>query len=182
MNVLVKEAGISKGSIFNYFQTKFNLYEAIIAFATSRAKEYLRVARDDTSTDDLLTRLRTLIKRGFVFIDRYPLLARIYFRHLHSPDSPLGSKSLRDLQAQSVKYLKGFLSDAQAAGEVRPDLNIKQAAFLLNGVMQQLLHAYYTEFLDSGLGLYQCDDEELEKWIDTTLMIFGEGLLSERNN
>jgi len=171
MNSLVKEAGISKGSLFQYFMTKLDLFDSIVSHATAIAKSKLKKARKDTNELDIQNRLKSVIRAGFDFIDSHPKLAKIYFRMLHTGNSPFGSQRLIKLQKQSIEFLESILMDA--SDELDKDLDIRKTAFLINGIMQQLLHAYYTENIDSGLGLYHGEESELDAWIDSSVnMIF----------
>ncbi|SVC41317.1 uncharacterized protein METZ01_LOCUS294171, partial [marine metagenome] len=49
MNTVVNQAGISKGSLFNYFQSKSILYNHIYELALREVKTYLRKVRDETA-------------------------------------------------------------------------------------------------------------------------------------
>ena len=51
MNSLVKTAGISKGSIFQYFRSKRNLFDAVLEIAVQQVKRHLKQVRG--ATEDL---------------------------------------------------------------------------------------------------------------------------------
>ncbi len=180
MNSVVKEAGISKGSLFQYFPTKLDLFEKVVAVATHRAKGFLRETRNSTSGLSIDKRLGDLLKAGFDFIDKHPQLSRIYFGMLHSGSSPFGSTRLQVLHRQGIEFLTKILEEATENGELRDDLDLPRIAFLLNGVMQQLLHSYYTENLDSGLGLYRGEGDEIERWMQTAIDFIINGIINKR--
>jgi TetR/AcrR family transcriptional regulator len=180
MNTVVQSAGISKGSLFQYFQTKLDLFDTVVNLATTQVKNHLRAARDKSRSDPLDTRVATLLHSGFDFIDTYPLLARIYFGLLQSGKSPLGSRKLSELHKQSISFLTGLLNQARENGELRENLDTERTAFLLNGMMQQLLHAYYTEHVDAGLGLYHGNRKALEDWVRATVELTCCGVLKDR--
>lgn len=179
MNSVVREAGISKGSLFHYFRTKFDLFDSIVEQAMGLAKERLRVTRDDTRTLSLSRRLEQVIRAGFSFIDDHPYLARIYFRVLRSGKAPFGAERIRNLHLQSIKYLHTLLEDTAARNELNPELDTMKAAFLIHGMMHHLLHAYYTEHSDLGLGLYHGSGEEIESWIRTATDLLTNGMIRQ---
>ena len=179
MNALVREAGISKGSLFQYFRTKLDLFDSLLSLATDHVKRYLRKTRDSTEGQPLTNRLSSLIMAGFDFIDTHPQLAKIYFRQLQVGDTPFGAKRLRLLYQQSIDFLTRLLETAHDKGEIRSDTDIRRCAFLLHGLMQHLLNAYYTEHVDSGLGLYQGPKRELKEWVHTMVQLVSHGIVNQ---
>jgi TetR/AcrR family transcriptional regulator len=175
MNSLVKAAGISKGSIFQYFQSKQNLFDGVMHIATDRVKLYLKQVRDDTRELNFFERLKRMLHAGFRFIDRHPLLARIYFHLLQSGEAPSGSEEILQLRKQANEFLVDLLREAIERGEIREDLDVERVAFLLNALLETLLRAYYTEFLASGLGLYRGNPAELDRWVATTMELVRKG-------
>jgi len=177
MNVVVKEAGISKGSLFQYFSTKLDLFDSIVTNATLLVKKQLRIARDESKGQLIKVRLSRLIRAGFDFIENHPKLAKIYFRLLYTGHTPFAADRQKVLQKQSIEFLESMIRDA--GDEIDSNLDTNRIAFLVNGVMQQLLHAYYTENVDTGLGLYRGQEDELESWIETAVEFMSNGILKE---
>jgi TetR/AcrR family transcriptional regulator len=175
MNSLVKAAGISKGSIFQYFRSKRNLFDGVVEIATDRVKLYLKQVRDETGEMNFFARLEYMLRAGFKFIDRHPLLARIYFHLLQSGEAPSGSEEILQLRKQANEFLIDLLREAIEKGEIREELDIERVAFLLNALLETLLRSYYTEFLASGLGLYRGNAAELDRWVATTMELVRKG-------
>ncbi len=182
MNSLVRAAGISKGSIFQYFRTKRNLFDAVLELAVDRVKNYLRKVRSDTGEMPFPARLGTLLRSGFSFIDKHPLLSAIYFQLLQSGDAPFGTEKILQLRRLGNEFLAEMFDEAVSRGEVRSDLDRQKTAFLVNSLMETLLRAYYTEFLDSGLGLYKGTAQNREAWIETTVAFIVSGLGNESSD
>lgn len=176
MNSLVKTAGISKGSLFAYFRTKQDLFHGVLEIATLRVKGHLKRFRDQTADLDFFSRLESLVRAGFVFIDEHPLMARIYFHLLQSGEAPFGGERVLQLRREGDEFVAELVREAIDRGELRPDIDIPRVAFLLNTVTERMLQGYYTEFLASGLGLYRGDPEELDRWVKTTIDLFRQGL------
>ncbi len=175
MNSLVKAAGISKGSIFQYFKSKRNLFDGVVEIATDRVKLYLKQVRDETAEMNFFARLEYMLRAGFDFIDRHPLLARIYFHLLQSGEAPSGSEEILQLRKQANEFLIDLLREAIEKGEIREELDIERVAFLLNALLETLLRSYYTEFLASGLGLYRGNAAELDRWVAATMELVRKG-------
>lgn len=176
MNSLVRTAGISKGSIFQYFKTKRNLFDAVLEMAVQRVKSYLKDVRSETEDLPFPDRLERLLRSGFQFIDKHPLLTAVYFQLLQSGDAPFGSERLIQLRRQGNEFLSDLIERAVSKGELRPDIDIHKVGFLINSLLETLLRAYYTEFLDSGLGLYKGDSRELDLWIKSAVNLVFSGI------
>lgn len=176
MNRVVHEAGISKGSLFQYFNSKFDLFNTVVSYATKLVRAKLRDQRDATRQQPFSHRLTRILDAGFQFIREHPLLSRIYFQMLHSGKAPCGDSKLSGLHSESVSFLSRIIQEGVENGDLREDLDVNKTAFLLNGVMLQLLHAYYTEHVDSGFGLYRGDERDVQDWINTTVDVFVNGV------
>lgn len=176
MNSLVRTAGISKGSLFQYFHSKEDLFAAVVEMAAARVKRYLKRVRDETAELTFFERLEWLLRAGFAFIDSHPLLARIYFHLLQSGEAPFGSERIAGLRRQGEEFLADLVAAAQKRGELRASVDTARVSFLLNALMETLLRAYYTEFLAAGLGLYRGDAKSLDRWVSTTLDLLRNGL------
>lgn len=177
MNRLVKAAGISKGSLFQYFRTKDNLFNQVLEIAVGEVKGYLRAVRDGTRDQSLFQRLEALLRAGFLFIDEHPRLARIYFTVLSSGEAPFGARRLLDLHRRSTGFLADLIEEALDRNEIRPEVDVHCTAFLINALFEKLLRAYYTEHVASGLGLYHGDSGEVDRWIHATLELVHSGLV-----
>jgi len=176
MNSLVKTAGISKGSLFQYFKTKRDLFGGVVDIAASRVKQHLKRVRDETAHLTFSGRLEKLLREGFVFIDEHPMLARIYFRVLQTGEAPFGADRLMQLRREGDEFLAELIRQGIDRNELRPDLDVERMAFLVNSLLESLLRAYYTEFLGADLGLYQGKATELNRWIEASVELMSRGL------
>ncbi len=176
MNTVVRIAQISKGSLFQYFRSKRDLFDGVVEMAVREAKDYLRDVREQSSGMTFPDRLEHLLRAGFAFIDGHPLLARIYFHLLQSGEAPFGAERIRMLHRMSDEFLAELIGEAIRMGEVRADLDVERSAFLVNSLLETMLRAYYTEHLASGLGLYKGKGEDLDRWVRAFLELVSKGL------
>ncbi|MFQ6677557.1 MAG: TetR/AcrR family transcriptional regulator [Fidelibacterota bacterium] len=149
MNKVVEQAGISKGSLFNYFKTKSSLYLHIYQLALGEVKGYLRKVRDETADLSFEIRLSKIVSAGIQFITEHPRLARIYFRLVYSGDSPNRKLIVNELQTMSDNYLGNIIQDAMSRGELNQGLDKAQAVFFLDAVLNRFLKDYH-EALETG--------------------------------
>ena len=171
MNTVVNQAGISKGSLFNYFKTKSVLYDHIYKLALREVKAYLRQVRDETVDYSFNERLSKVVDSGVQFITEHPRLARIYFRLVYSGDSPNRKNIVTELQSMSEDYLGNIIQDAMDRNELDPNLNKIQSVFFLDAVLNRFLNEYH-EAIEMG-NQQQFNRDE---WVKGITTFFSKGL------
>ena len=149
MNKVVERAGISKGSLFNYFRTKSSLYNHIYQMALGEVKAYLRKVRDETADLAFDERLAKIIDSGVQFITDHPRLARIYFRLIYSPQSPHRKRIVNELQSMTDEYLGDIIQDGLDRNELDDNLDKNQAIFFIDALLNRFLKDYH-DAMDSG--------------------------------
>jgi AcrR family transcriptional regulator len=168
MNTVVHQAGISKGSLFNYFKTKSVLYDYIYTIALGEVKSYLKNVKDTTQGLPFENRLEKIIDSSVQFITDHPRLARIYFRLVYSSESPNKQKILDELQRLSNDYLGEIIQEAIDRNEISPTLDKVQATFYLDSVLNRFLKKYH-EALSNGEQLNR------KKWVEGITILFSKG-------
>ena len=149
VNKIVEKAGISKGSLFNYFKSKNLLFDHIYAIALHEVKIYLAKVRDESEKDDFFTRFSKIINSGITFINKHPRLAKIYFRLLNSDDSPHGKAIIQKLHSEAIRYLTDFVETGIERNELRSELNPATVAFLMESTLNRILQVHYLEIFDA---------------------------------
>ena len=171
MNTVVNLAGISKGSLFNYFKTKSVLYDHIYQLALGEVKLYLRDVRDETIDLSFENRLSKVVDSGVLFIMEHPRLARIYFRLVYSGDSPNRKKIVNELQDMSDDYLGNIIQDAMDRNELNPNLDKSQSVFFLDAVLNRFLKEYHLVMNQRSQ-----DTFDKEEWVKGITKLFTKGL------
>jgi len=176
INSLVEGLGIAKGSIFQYFGDKKGLFLFIFNKSTELVKERLRVIRDQTTNDTLLSRLEKTLNAGVSFIQDHPLIYKLYMKVIYDAKIPFRDEILLSLRTYSFQYLRSLLETAQKNGELRDDLNLDKACFILDAVMDRFLQTQTIRHLDAELGVYQADDTVITSWIHDIVEIIDIGI------
>lgn len=91
LSQIVRRAGIAKGSLYQYFADKLDLYSWLLTEEVPRRKrEFLR---REAASGDFFTMLEHQIERGMAFLVQYPRLARITAAAAH----PAADQDVRGL-------------------------------------------------------------------------------------
>ncbi|MEE8336070.1 MAG: TetR/AcrR family transcriptional regulator [Candidatus Neomarinimicrobiota bacterium] len=166
LNKVVKAAGISKGSLFNYFNNKSSLFLFVYDIALKNVKQYLRTVRDETEAQPFFIRLEKIMHAGVDFISIHPRLARIYFRILYTSDSPHSQEILVELRKLSGDYLVEIVQEGILNGDLNPNLKIERAVFIIDSVLNRFLHECHQS---SG-------EMDVQAWINDLKDIFARGM------
>ena len=62
-------------------------------------------------------------------------------------------------------------------GELNPEFDVNRNAFLLNAMFEQVLRAYFIEYMAQGLGLHKGKKEDIRQWIKTTMGFIKNGIM-----
>jgi AcrR family transcriptional regulator len=151
LNRLVKRAGISKGSIFQYFGSKLGLFRSVGDYAAESVREYLRKVRDESADLPLPERVMALADAGFAFIDDNPMLARVFFNVLMRGAGAEGEEQVSRLREEGRRFLAGLLDDAAVKGEIPSNLDTQTAGGVLYLVLEDMLRERFTKANAPGI-------------------------------
>ncbi len=162
-NRLARTLDIAKGSLFKYFGSKENLLAAVFQRSVERFKGPLKAARDETRGRDLFTRLHRILLAGMDFIEAHPAIYKFYLAMLHQGNVPLRETLLGEVRAFSIRFLRPLVQEARDRGELRPELDLDLAAYLLDAVMDRFLQSLSVPYMDGNLGLCGAERGEAER-------------------
>lgn len=167
INAIVSKVGIAKGSIFQYFGDKNGLFLFIFSQSVEKVKSYLKDVRDATSDKPLAIRLEETLKAGVGFTRKHPVIYRLYVRTLAEKEIPFRTEILTSIRRYSLEYLRSLLETAGEKGELRADVNLDAACFVIDATMDRFLQALTLPHMNGGLGIHNADGETLERQITT---------------
>jgi TetR/AcrR family transcriptional regulator len=176
INRMVGRLGIAKGSIFQYFGSKKNLYFHIFEYAVGLVRRSLKGVKAETEGEDFFIRLSKSLRAGVYFIQRYPRIYQIYLKMLFQEDFPFRADLLRTIRIFSMDYLRPIVEEGMKKGELRHSLDPEVAAFFLDAMLDRFLQAYCIAYMDSGLGLFQANEEVVERKIEDCINIVRFGM------
>ncbi|TPV96998.1 MAG: TetR/AcrR family transcriptional regulator [Myxococcales bacterium FL481] len=129
---IVVAAGVSKGSMYQYFEGKSDLY--IWLFTDYIGREKTAAIQDEPpgSSPSIWEVLESLYLRGMRFTVARPALARLGFRFMRERDPDPAIRAVAEARdAAAASFFCGLLERARAQGEVRRDVHLDAASALL---------------------------------------------------
>lgn len=144
---IVARLGIAKGSVYQYFEDKRDLYLYLISFA---AEERLKLAQEAIPMmqgGGFLNFMQSLLEVGVRFTIQQPRLNQLIYRAVFGA-VPFRDELIQRLKVSSLDMVRGLLAQGIAAGEIDPAVDLDTAAYILN-----LMTVEFTDLLVSKLGI-----------------------------
>jgi TetR/AcrR family transcriptional regulator len=134
---IVARAGIAKGSFYQYFENKLELYRWLVLGVVLQEKiEFMR-AHPAPSGGGFFKELEHMHLTGLKFGLAFPRLSRVASWVFHaSPNDPLLGELRAELRSRVSANHRRILEQGQQAGDVRKDIDLDAATDFLVAVNQ----------------------------------------------
>ncbi len=179
MAQLAQRAGISKGSIYTYFDSKDELFLYVSRDGLERSRAAVWGALDEGA--DIYRTLAHVFRRGLAFAAEYPEYVTLYLAVGTAGMERFADELSRAVEKSTADTLKARLRAGIEAGVVRSDLDVEQAAWLLNNTYVMLVAPLASRHFQLRMAEYlggeaPLSDASMEEHLERTLRLL-EGLL-----
>lgn len=148
---IVRKAGISKGSFYNYFEDKKDLYRYLVEIGTEERLNCLKEIPAPEPNAQLFEYLRWHFLSSIYFEINRPRLAKIAFRaFIEEIPFPEMTEELR--RRGTTQFYKQLISQGILHGEVSPWIDSDMGAFILESIFYQ-----FGKYFIQRLGLSEED-------------------------
>jgi TetR/AcrR family transcriptional regulator len=176
INTMVSRLGISKGSIFQYFNNKKSLFFYVFDYAVGLVKRTLVQVKEETENEEVFERIRKSLLAGIGFIQKHPHIYRIYLNLQLGNDTPFRTEFIHKIRLFSGEYLSSLLRQGMERGEISNKISLNQAVFLLDAVLDRFLLAYTVPYLSWEDKIYKAPKRTIEEWADGLTELLRKGL------
>lgn len=139
VNRISLTAGLAKGTIYNYFASKRELFLAVVAEASARAASG---AADVPEGAPVEARLRALLASDIAWVREQPEFARVLVREALAGD-PRFQSEIVAAAAPFVERVAEILAAGVEREEVRDDLDVDRLALLFSGLCELALSLHW---------------------------------------
>lgn len=180
---IVERAGIAKGSMYQYFEDKQDLYLYLLEHAADQQLQLLRELDPPSGDRGFFGQLRRQMSASVRVGLAAPELTRLMYRAF-SDNLPFRTEVEQRLQRASAGHLGALLAEAHARGELDPTIDLELAAFMVGGLMGGLRELIIRRAgatlaaASDDLGLL--DGPETERIYDQVIAILRHGLAPRR--
>ncbi len=143
INRIVDSSGISKGSFYQYFEDKKDLYKHIINCIVERKLDYMSDIMKNPFSYDFFTLIREMYKSGLNFARENPELLEIGNKLIADPSHMIYKEIIQENKVKSDEVFELLLQKAMERGEIRKDIDIKMISFLLTTLNISIVDYYF---------------------------------------
>lgn len=143
---IVARAGIAKGSMYQYFDDKEDLFTYLFDLAGKEKMAYIQ--REVDPAADFFKFLEQSIFAGIRFSLENPRLSLVVANAMNSYGDEVVQKLVARGRVMALEFFGDMVKRAQKEGTVRSDMEPKLAANLLYGVLSTGLTEYLLDILD----------------------------------
>lgn len=149
---IATEAGIGKGTIYEYFPSKEDLFFAVFEWFVEMTEAEARVsisALGGSASERLKALNDALLKSWLEMLDMYSLVMEFWSASASSRMRPRFKKAFREGYKDFRQLVSALISDGIETGEFQPEVDAESVAAALVGAWDALLlQAWFDEGFD----------------------------------
>lgn len=139
INQIVAKSGISKGSFYQYFEDKKDLYKYILSMIVSKKLEYITPVMQNPFEHNFFTVIRDMNLSGLRFAKENPRYTAIGNWVLKDIKKPFYKEFINENQGQAHDVYAMLLNNAIKRGEVRADIDVDFTAKMIFKLSSELI-------------------------------------------
>ena len=163
INRVVAKSGIAKGSFYQYFEDKKDLFLYVMQLIGQEKINYMSPVMRNPDEHDVFTLIRELFLSGIQFANKHPRYVAISNKFLANKEASIYKEVKASSLPQSYPIYETLLENAIARGEVRAVFDINMLAHVIAS-MNVLIVEYHSEFFSQTID--ESMIETVDKFID----------------
>lgn len=173
INVICRESGIAKGSFYQYFADKLDLYVYIMTLAIEEKIRFFSSALSESNNPGLTEQIRMLFLKGVEFSKKHPLFAALGEQFSKEDDESAKTAVIREGDKLSGSLFLQMIHDAKARGEIDGGIDPFALSLLLQSLNSAVSMYMHDRFDNTG---YEINKEEVDNFVDSLLNILVHGI------
>lgn len=173
INQICKKSNIAKGSFYQYFTDKMDLYVYIMTLAIEEKIQFFSIILTEFHTLSLLDQFRLLFIKGTEFAKDYPQYAALGEQFSKENNQLAKSSIIKEGDKQSETLFIQMIDQAKSKGEIDSSVDSLALSMVL-----QSLNSSINEYMLNKFGnvRYEQCKEDVNKFIDSLLNIIFNGI------
>ncbi|MCG7581158.1 TetR/AcrR family transcriptional regulator [Mycolicibacterium sp. OfavD-34-C] len=161
LNVIARRAGVAKGSLFQYFADKRDLYAYITDVGSQRVRAYMEYQIHELEPDrPFFEFLTDLLDVWVAYFADHPRDRALHAASSFEVDADARVSVRAVVHRHYLEVLRPLVHAARTRGDLRPDADTDALLSLLLMLMPHLALAPYVRGMDPVLGLDELSSEQ----------------------
>ena len=120
LNRMVAQAGIAKGSLYQYFPNKEGIFSYIFQYALKLVRRTLTTVKEETLEENFFVRLEKSLLAGVAFSREHPRIFSLYLKIQFDKNVPFRDEFLAAVRRHATEYFASLVRRAQSRGNCGP--------------------------------------------------------------
>ena len=153
-NRIAKAANISVGSLFQYFDSKEDIFLSTVEFGSAELKKELSALAQAEGEGDFFQTVEHILRTIQRHSRENPNLIRLYNEMTSQDSLSLVTKQVESIESFTSELYRKLLNSAKKQGQVRQDCDAGLFAFLLDNLFMMLQFSYTCDYYKERFKLY----------------------------
>jgi len=145
INRVVGKSKIAKGSFYQYFEDKKDLFMHLINTSAQAKIEYVTPVMKNPFEHDIFTVLRELFSSGIKFAAKYPKRAKMGEWLMKNNSHEIYAEVVGTAMPQAEEFYMTLLKTAENKGEIREGADLEFASHLISRMNESMLEYYFSK-------------------------------------
>jgi AcrR family transcriptional regulator len=163
INLISKKAGISIGSMYDYFSSKEDLFLTVADYGYQVLEKI--IFQIDLEEGDIFDKFEKLLRAAQKYSKKYPELNQIYVDVTSQGLAHLSVYLSRKVETIAAKFYRALLVEAKKTGMVDPAIDEYVTSLCLDNLILMLQYSYTTDYLKERVKIFAgenaLDDEKM---------------------
>lgn len=152
INMIAKKAEVSVGSLYKYFDTKFDLFLTSVNYGVGCLEGIL--APVIASDEDIMLKVEKIIRAAIDFSKKAGVMIKLYNEFTTESNYELGQQISEKLEKITAEAYKQAIVQGQVAGEIRTDIDPGMAAFMVDNLLMSVQFSYACDYYKERYMIY----------------------------
>jgi len=150
---IVARAGIAKGSFYQYFADKEDLYAYLLGSLADAKTQFLSLDHPDPQHIGIFAYLRWMTEMGVAFQLTYPKLSRIWLRAINTSSLPRSFDAY--MRAASLAFYQRLIEVGKEQGDISPGIDSELAAIVFDAILTSVSKYVTEHVIKAGIAVGQ---------------------------
>ncbi len=143
INRIVENCKISKGSFYQYFENKEDLFRYIISLSVEKKMKYVNATLISEIDNGFIKIIKEIFKSGLKFAYENEKLASIGVLLMKNNNSEIYHKIIGQNKNMAIDFYKKLIEIEIEKGEIKPDINVEFVSYLINSMIINLSEYFF---------------------------------------
>ncbi|HPT90866.1 MAG TPA: TetR/AcrR family transcriptional regulator [Acetivibrio sp.] len=178
INQICKKSNIAKGSFYQYFKDKLDLYVYIMTLAIKEKVNFFSTAIEESHNLTFIEQFRLLFLKGIEFAKKHPQYAALGEQFSKENDESAKSAVIKEGDKQSEVLFIQMIENAKTKGEIDSSVDSLALSMLLQSLAGAVNKYMLNKFGNIG---YEYNEDDVNNFVDSLLHILFNGIRNNSN-